>query len=98
MVESLQAQLRESEPLVADLQEKADSMEETRVLLERKVARAERERDLAERDCAEIEVLPRRSSMSVQSFQSFHVLSFFLSLFIFRLYGYSCISLLCYMS
>ncbi|CAK9112804.1 unnamed protein product [Durusdinium trenchii] len=55
IVESLQAQLRESEPLVADLQEKADSLEEKRVLLERKVARAERDRDIAERDCADME-------------------------------------------
>ena len=31
------------------------------MLLERKVARAERERDLAERDCAEIEALPTLS-------------------------------------
>ena len=73
IVESLQVQLQESEPLVADLQdiiyghttiswfsispldlmlafkfqEKADSLEEKRVLLERKVARAERDRDIA---------------------------------------------------
>ena len=78
IVESLQVQLQESEPVVADLQdiihgyttsswfdqhfatlefrttqlhihlqEKADSLEEKRVLLERKVARAERDRDIA---------------------------------------------------
>lgn len=55
IVESLQAQLQESEPLVADLQEKADSLEEKRVLLERKVARAERDRDIAEQERAEME-------------------------------------------
>ena len=55
IVESLQVQLQESEPLVADLQEKADSMEEKRVLLERKVARAERDRDIAEQERADME-------------------------------------------
>eukprot|EP00434_Breviolum_minutum_P003156 symbB.v1.2.002777.t1/scaffold141.1/size300911/28 len=55
IVESLQVQLQESEPLVADLQEKADSLEEKRVLLERKVARAERDRDIAEQERADME-------------------------------------------
>ncbi|CAJ1375366.1 unnamed protein product [Effrenium voratum] len=59
-VESLQEQLRESEPLVAELQEKADGLEEKRMLLERKAARAQRDRDIAEQDCAEVEAKVRQ--------------------------------------
>ncbi|CAE7308616.1 alkbh6 [Symbiodinium natans] len=60
VVEALQEELRESEPLLAELQEKADSLEEKRTFLTRKVRRAERDRDLAVQRSAEVEAAVRQ--------------------------------------
>eukprot|EP00931_Biecheleriopsis_adriatica_P026439 TRINITY_DN16096_c0_g2_i1.p1 TRINITY_DN16096_c0_g2~~TRINITY_DN16096_c0_g2_i1.p1 ORF type:complete len:666 (+),score=164.91 TRINITY_DN16096_c0_g2_i1:161-2158(+) len=60
VVESLQEQLQESEPLVAELQDKADNLEEKRMLLLRRAERAERDRDVALRRCSEVEGMAKQ--------------------------------------
>ncbi|CAE8646080.1 unnamed protein product [Polarella glacialis] len=61
VVASLQGQLQESEPLVFDLQAKADSLEEKRRLLLRRAEHAERDRDVAVHRCTEGEASARRA-------------------------------------
>ncbi|CAE7222650.1 Alkbh6, partial [Symbiodinium sp. CCMP2456] len=53
-------ELRDSELLLAELQEKADSLEEKHTLLLRRVRRAERDRDVAVQRSAEVEVAVRQ--------------------------------------
>jgi len=60
VVEALQEELRDSELLLAELQEKADGLEEKHTLLLRRVRRAERDRDLAVQRSAEVEVAVRQ--------------------------------------
>jgi len=60
VVEALQEELRDSELLLAELQEKADGWEEKHTLLLRRVRRAERDRDLAVQRSAEVEVAVRQ--------------------------------------
>ncbi|CAE7903804.1 Alkbh6 [Symbiodinium sp. KB8] len=58
--QSFKEELRDSELLLAELQEKADSLEEKHTLLLRRVRRAERDRDVAVQRSAEVEVAVRQ--------------------------------------